>query len=974
MLELIFLEGPAAGRVVPLNFDRAWFGRQATCDVVLDEEGTSRLHFSIERQGADYVLVDNRSTNGTFLNGARVERSALKPGDDILAGRNRIQVRQSMGGAERRFRFVAAFVAAENASQVVEEQAMLAGRKSICQLQLNHPSIAAVHAQFECRDDGVWVTDQSNGAGIYVNGKRAVSERLDTADVVQIGPFIIAISVTEEICYLTVWEERVEQTAASPQIPGNYRDVVAPPAGLGTGQAKPSESIAALPHWMQAKAPIWVPSSDILPNRFRSTTLVIFTLGAFGLAALGGVGGALAKKWDSAYSPGGLSKVHASINCKACHVGFGEVSDVGCHGCHQAETASVIHTQHKVACAGCHSEHQGFDFDPARNVGQGCQAAGCHVTVHTREKQLLAQQAPPQPGLKPPAAVAMAARFEAGDALHDKHANLAAGCAACHTGGDPSLAAEDPAYPEIAIKERTQMRMRCLGCHGFGPEATLRARCYSCHVEHPAGAARILTTLRFSGEAPAKSALAEIHPGGLLVFAGALGAVPLFFLAATLGSFRVHQRSARAEVEKQVRSRPGVRAEATMMAPVPAATPASSSAEVKKTDNQAPGGVLRPLIDVDLCVGCGTCVHVCPFNVLEIVNEKAIAARLGDCTGFAACAAECPTEAIALVAGGAMQTAELPVYDQDLETNVPGLYLAGEVTGKALIKVAINQGKKVVESMLKKPIEPGAPYDVIVVGAGPAGTSVALSAKAEGLKVLVLEQGNQGNTIRSYPRQKFVMAEPVMIPLFGPLWMEDTSKESLLERWQEIISKTGLEIQEEEKVLRVARDDGHFAVRTTKGEYRGARVVLAIGKRGSPRKLGVPGEDSSKVAYNLLDADAYRATSICIVGGGDSGIEAACGLSRTDLQNQVWLVHRLEDFSRAKPRNQKKIKKAMDEGRIKAFFTSEVTEIRERSVLVKTSDGVQEVTNDFVFVMVGGESPTKFLTDCGIEFSKRALG
>jgi thioredoxin reductase len=163
-------------------------------------------------------------------------------------------------------------------------------------------------------------------------------------------------------------------------------------------------------------------------------------------------------------------------------------------------------------------------------------------------------------------------------------------------------------------------------------------------------------------------------------------------------------------------------------------------------------------------------------------------------------------------------------------------------------------------------------------------------------------------------------------------------------------------------------------VQSAKGEYRGARVVLAIGKRGSPRKLGVPGEDSSKVAYNLLDAEAYRGKAICIVGGGDSGIEASCGLARADLQNRVSIVHRTEDFGRAKPRNQKKIGKAMDEGRVRAFFNAALTRIRENSVTVKTPAGLEEIDNDYVFVMAGGENPKKFLTECGIEFSQRPLG
>jgi thioredoxin reductase (NADPH) len=296
------------------------------------------------------------------------------------------------------------------------------------------------------------------------------------------------------------------------------------------------------------------------------------------------------------------------------------------------------------------------------------------------------------------------------------------------------------------------------------------------------------------------------------------------------------------------------------------------------------------------------------------------------------------------------------------------------VTGKALIKVAINQGKQVVDSIMKTPPhDQSIPYDVIVVGAGPAGTSTALSAIKEGLRVLVLEQGTQANTIRTYPRQKFVMAEPVMIPVYGPLWMEDTSKESLLERWNEIIASTGLKIQEEEKVVRVVKAVDHFEVHSSKGVYQGARVVLAIGKRGSPRRLGVPGEDLSKVAYNLLDADAYQGHSICIVGGGDSGLEAACGLARADLACKVWLVHRSGDFGPAKPRNQKKIKKCMDESRVEVFFESGVTEIREQSVVVQTPAGPVEFENDFVFVMVGGENPKKFLADCGIEFSQRPL-
>ena len=975
MLELIFLEGSQKRRNIRLNFQKAWFGREPTCDFVIDEKGVSRNHFVIQKLGENYILTDNQSTNGTFVDGLRIVEMVIRPGQQIIAGANLIQVRE-LAGEHTEFRFIAEWKATTGVAQIFEKSKILLGRKNTCDIQLDEPAISRVHAEIERDASGIWISDKSGGGGVYINARRVVRQQLRHGDTITIGFFEIKIGLSEEMCALEIQPYRKDSQILGASIPANYRKFVGDPRPSNTPsitEIKPSAGIAARPVWVQDTAPIWVPTSDILPNRFRSRMVVASILATMACAAY-----PLASKQFAVYSPGPTSSFHTVANakfekrleqndigseCSACHTGFARVNAASCQLCHSESKPAKAHEVRGVACAGCHSEHNGPQFNIARNVGAGCQAAGCHVQVHQKQLLLIAQQKPPEGPTKVPTSVAFEVIFKkSGDPLHVQHADLKEDCDACHV----------PGNPKIKVPRET-MRMKCLACHTFGQEATLRERCYSCHFEHPGtGSKKVLATIRFP-DSPATDG-ASSNPrtfSGVFLFLAMLTSVPILYCAVM--AVRLHQDQRLAGINIAASLPVQTPSQSIGLPAILELPPLAVQADAKPTVNPAPGGIQRPQINLDLCVGCGACVHVCPFNVLEVVNEKAIAARLEDCTGYAACAAECPTNAIQLVAGGAMQTTELPFYTSGLETNIPGLFLAGEVTGKALIKVAINQGKQVVESILKNRPQPGEHFDLIVVGAGPAGTSAALSAMKENLKVLVLEQGTTANTIRHYPRQKFIMAEPVMMPLHGPLWMEDSSKEGLLDRWQKIISSTGLAIQEMEKVLSIAQGQEHFVVKSTNGEYRGARVVIAIGRRGSPRKLGVPGEDSAKVVYNLLDAGAYVNKAICVVGGGDAGIETANGLARKDLGNRVWLVHRGEDFSKAKPRNEKKINKSVEAGRVKVFFNAAVVEIRDGFMSIKSAAGVTEIENDFVFIQVGGESPKKFLSECGIEFSQRPL-
>ncbi len=389
-------------------------------------------------------------------------------------------------------------------------------------------------------------------------------------------------------------------------------------------------------------------------------------------------------------------------------------------------------------------------------------------------------------------------------------------------------------------------------------------------------------------------------------------------------------------------------------------------------------GKPKPVINASLCVGCSSCVEVCPESgTLEMSGHKAILAHPERCTGHARCKDVCPTQAISLAVGGVLQTIKVPHVNEQFETNVEGIYIVGELGGMGLIKTAINEGKLAIDHIRTKlGAQPKSDnpesYDVAIVGAGPAGLSASLSAQQYGLRYITLEQGEIASTIRQYPRQKFLMAEPVDIPLYGSLYVGDGSKEALLDVWESIVKNTGVRIQTNERLQSVRRNGSGFYVESSQRQYHARSVVLAVGRRGTPRKLGVEGEQLAKVSYRLIEAETYQNCDAMVVGGGDAAIEAALALSRQGT-NRVTLCHRGDNFQRARERNQQFLRDAEAPGKLKVLLNAQMQAIKPDSVMVNIAGGPQLMKNDFVFILIGGESPDDFLRKIGIEIVEKAV-
>ena len=379
---------------------------------------------------------------------------------------------------------------------------------------------------------------------------------------------------------------------------------------------------------------------------------------------------------------------------------------------------------------------------------------------------------------------------------------------------------------------------------------------------------------------------------------------------------------------------------------------------------------LHPIIDASKCFGCGTCVKACPetshHDVLGLINGKAALIGPTDCIGHGACKTACPFDAITLVFGTERRGLDIPVLKPNFESNVPGIYVAGELGGMGLIKNALTQGQQAVEAIAKANVKRPGALDVLIVGAGPAGLAASLAAKKLGLSYLTVEQEALGGAVFQYPRGKLVMTAPVELPLIGKVQFRNTSKEELLKFWSQACNGNGLKISYQERVESIERKDGGFYVKTGKQQHIASAVLLGIGRRGTPRKLGVPGEDLAKVVYRLIDPDQYRGRQVIVVGGGDSALEAAASIAELG-DTTVTLSYRGEAFQRAKQRNRQRVDEASTKGRLKVLLNSQIREIRPDQVILRQSGNELALRNDAVIVSAGGILPNDFLKSIGIE-------
>jgi thioredoxin reductase/ferredoxin len=382
-----------------------------------------------------------------------------------------------------------------------------------------------------------------------------------------------------------------------------------------------------------------------------------------------------------------------------------------------------------------------------------------------------------------------------------------------------------------------------------------------------------------------------------------------------------------------------------------------------------------PQIDPVACIGCGSCIAACPeTGVIGLIDGIARVIHGSRCIGHARCEEQCPVGAIRVGLGDISGRSDIPILTENLETSVPGIFIAGELGGIALIRHAIDQGRVAAEAAAARAREiptPAGLLDLLIVGSGPAGISASLRAKELGLSSRTIDRDELGGTVRKYPRRKLTLLQTVELPLHGKIRGREYAKEELIELWERVIAEHELPISTGISLSGGRAEGDTIIAETSAGEVRARSVILALGRRGTPRRLGVPGEELEKVLYRLVDAATWRDQRILVVGGGDSAIEAATALA-DQPGNQVTLSYRKESFHRLKARNAERLAEYRSAKRLRVLLRSQVVRIEDGLVVVELhtagTERLYRLANDAVFIFAGGDPPFPLLHRFGIAF------